>query len=344
MIKKQVVDLIGNTPLIKIKKASEETGCNIFGKAEFLNPGQSVKDRAALEIIKKAIASQEIAPGGSIVEGTAGNTGIGLSLVAGFYGFKSVIVIPETQTEEKKEALRMLGAKLVEVPAKPYSDPNNYIRYSERLASELNKVSKTGAFWANQFDNVNNRQAHIENTSQEIFTQTSGKIDGFICSVGTGGTLAGVSIGLKQRNSEIKIGLADPDGSALFNYYNDGVLKSEGSSITEGIGQGRITKNLEGLKPDFSYNIKDNEALNIIYSLIIEEGLSLGTSSGINICGAIKMAKELGPGHNIVTILCDHSQRYKSKLFNIKFLKEKNLPVPDWFKNQNHDLPNVYIK
>ncbi len=344
MIKKQVVDLIGNTPLIKIKKASEETGCNIFGKAEFLNPGQSVKDRAALEIIKKAIASQEIAPGGSIVEGTAGNTGIGLSLVAGFYGFKSVIVIPETQTEEKKEALRMLGAKLVEVPAKPYSDPNNYIKYSERLASELNKVSKTGAFWANQFDNVNNRQAHIENTSQEIFTQTSGKIDGFICSVGTGGTLAGVSIGLKQRNSEIKIGLADPDGSALFNYYNDGVLKSEGSSITEGIGQGRITKNLEGLKPDFSYNIKDNEALNIIYSLIIEEGLSLGTSSGINICGAIKMAKELGPGHNIVTILCDHSQRYKSKLFNIKFLKEKNLPVPDWFKNQNHDLPNVYIK
>ena len=344
MIKKQVVDLIGNTPLIKIKKASEETGCNIFGKAEFLNPGQSVKDRAALEIIKKAIASQEIAPGGSIVEGTAGNTGIGLSLVAGFYGFKSVIVIPETQTEEKKEALRMLGAKLVEVPAKPYSDPNNYIKYSERLASELNKVSKTGAFWANQFDNVNNRQAHIENTSQEIFTQTSGKIDGFICSVGTGGTLAGVSIGLKQRNSEIKIGLADPDGSALFNYYNDGVLKSEGSSITEGIGQGRITKNLEGLKPDFSYNIKDNEALDIIYSLIIEEGLSLGTSSGINICGAIKMAKELGPGHNIVTILCDHSQRYKSKLFNIKFLKEKNLPVPDWFKNQNHDLPNVYIK
>ena len=344
MIKKQVVDLIGNTPLIKLKKASEETGCNIFGKAEFLNPGQSVKDRAALEMIKKAIASKEIAPGGSIVEGTAGNTGIGLSLVAGFYGFKSVIVIPETQTEEKKEALRMLGAKLVEVPAKPYSDPNNYIRYSERLASELNKVSKTGAFWANQFDNINNRQAHIENTSQEIFEQTSGKIDGFICSVGTGGTLAGVSIGLKQRNSKIKIGLADPDGSALFNYYNDGVLKSEGSSITEGIGQGRITKNLEGLKPDFSYNIKDDEALNIIYSLIVEEGLSLGTSSGINICGAIKMAKELGPGHNIVTILCDHSQRYKSKLFNIEFLKEKNLPIPDWFKNQNHELPNVYIK
>ena len=343
-MKRQVVDLIGNTPLIKLEKASEETGCNIFGKAEFLNPGQSVKDRAALEIIKQAIASKDIGPGGSIVEGTAGNTGIGLSLVASFYGFKSVIVIPETQSEEKKEALKMLGAKLVEVPAKPYSDPNNYIRYSERLASELNKVSKTGAFWANQFDNLNNRKAHIKNTSQEIFEQTNGKIDGFICSVGTGGTLAGVSIGLKQRNSEIKIGLADPDGSALFNYYNDGVLKSEGSSITEGIGQGRITKNLEGLKPDFSYNIKDNEALNIIYSLIIEEGLSLGTSSGINICGAIKMAKELGPGHNIVTILCDHSQRYKSKLFNIKFLKEKNLPVPDWFKNQNHNLPNVYIK
>ena len=343
-MKRQVVDLIGNTPLIKLEKASEETGCNIFGKAEFLNPGQSVKDRAALEIIKQAIASEDIGPGGSIVEGTAGNTGIGLSLVASFYGFKSVIVIPETQSEEKKEALKMLGAKLVEVPAKPYSDPNNYIRYSERLASELNKVSKTGAFWANQFDNLNNRQAHIENTSQEIFEQTNGKIDGFICSVGTGGTLAGVSIGLKQRNSNIKIGLADPDGSALFKYYTDGILKSEGSSITEGIGQGRITKNLEGLKPDFSYNIKDDEALKIIYSLIIEEGLSLGTSSGINICGAIKMGKELGPGHTIVTILCDHSQRYKSKLFNIDFLKEKNLPVPIWFDKENQELPSVLIK
>ena len=311
-MKRQVVDLIGNTPLIKLEKASEETGCNIFGKAEFLNPGGSVKDRAALEIIKQAIASKNIGPGGSIVEGTAGNTGIGLSLVASFYGFKSVIVIPETQSEEKKEALKMLGAKLVEVPAKPYSDPNNYIRYSERLASELNKVSKTGAFWANQFDNLNNRKAHIKNTSQEIFEQTNGKIDGFICSVGTGGTLAGVSIGLKQRNSNIKIGLADPDGSALFKHYTDGILKSEGSSITEGIGQGRITKNLEGLKPDFSYNIKDDEALKIIYSLIIEEGLSLGTSSGINICGAIKMGKELGPGHTIVTILCDHCLLYTS--------------------------------
>ena len=343
-MKTQVIDLIGNTPLIRLKKASDETGCNIFGKAEFLNPGQSVKDRAALEIIKKAIVSKEIRPGGSIVEGTAGNTGIGLSLVASFYGFKSVIVIPETQTEEKKEALKMLGATLVEVPAKPYSDPNNYIRYSERLASELSKVSTKGAFWANQFDNLNNRQAHIENTSQEIWDQTDGKIDGFICSVGTGGTLAGVSIGLKEKNSKIKIGLADPDGSALFNYYKDGVLKSKGSSITEGIGQGRITNNLEGLKPDFSYNIKDDEALNIIYSLIIEEGLSLGTSSGINIAGAIKMAKELGPGHNIVTILCDHSQRYKSKLFNIEFLKEKKLPVPGWFKNGSQDLPNVLIK
>ena len=343
-MKTQVIDLIGNTPLIRLKKASDETGCNIFGKAEFLNPGQSVKDRAALQIIKKAIVSKEIRPGGSIVEGTAGNTGIGLSLVASFYGFKSVIVIPETQTEEKKEALKMLGAKLVEVPAKPYSDPNNYIRYSERLASELSKVSTKGAFWANQFDNLNNRQAHIENTSQEIWDQTDGKIDGFICSVGTGGTLAGVSIGLKEKNSKIKIGLADPDGSALFNYYKDGVLKSKGSSITEGIGQGRITNNLEGLKPDFSYNIKDDEALNIIYSLIIEEGLSLGTSSGINIAGAIKMAKELGPGHNIVTILCDHSQRYKSKLFNIAFLKERNLPIPGWFNNGSQELPNVLIK
>ena len=343
-MKTQVIDLIGNTPLIRLKRASDETECNIFGKAEFLNPGQSVKDRAALQIIKKAIVSKEIRPGGSIVEGTAGNTGIGLSLVASFYGFKSVIVIPETQTEEKKEALKMLGAKLVEVPAKPYSDPNNYIRYSERLASELSKVSTKGAFWANQFDNLNNRQAHIENTSQEIWDQTNGKIDGFICSVGTGGTLAGVSIGLKEKNSKIKIGLADPDGSALFNYYKDGVLKSKGSSITEGIGQGRITNNLEGLKPDFSYNIKDDEALNIIYSLIIEEGLSLGTSSGINIAGAIKMAKELGPGHNIVTILCDHSQRYKSKLFNIEFLKERNLPIPDWFNNGSQELPNVLIK
>ena len=343
-MKTQVIDLIGNTPLIRLKKASDETGCNIFGKAEFLNPGQSVKDRAALQIIKKAIVSKEIRPGGSIVEGTAGNTGIGLSLVASFYGFKSVIVIPETQTEEKKEALKMLGAKLVEVPAKPYSDPNNYIRYSERLASELSKVSTKGAFWANQFDNLNNRQAHIENTSQEIWDQTNGKIDGFICSVGTGGTLAGVSIGLKEKNSKIKIGLADPDGSALFNYYKDGVLKSKGSSITEGIGQGRITNNLEGLKPDFSYNIKDDEALNIIYSLIIEEGLSLGTSSGINIAGAIKMAKELGPGHNIVTILCDHSQRYKSKLFNIAFLKDRNLPIPSWFNNGSQEFPNVLIK
>ena len=343
-MKTQVIDLIGNTPLIRLKKASDETGCNIFGKAEFLNPGQSVKDRAALQIIKKAIVSKEIRPGGSIVEGTAGNTGIGLSLVASFYGFKSVIVIPETQTEEKKEALKMLGAKLVEVPAKPYSDPNNYIRYSERLASELSKVSTKGAFWANQFDNLNNRQAHIENTSQEIWGQTDGKIDGFICSVGTGGTLAGVSIGLKEKNSKIKIGLADPDGSALFKYYNGGVLESNGSSITEGIGQGRITKNLEGLKPDFSYNIKDEDALNIIYSLIIEEGLSLGTSSGINISGAIKMAKELGPGHNIVTILCDPSQRYKSKLFNIAFLKERNLPIPGWFNNGSQELPNVLIK
>jgi cysteine synthase A len=343
-VKKQVVDLIGNTPLIRLKKASEETGCNIYGKAEFLNPGQSVKDRAALKIIKSAIASKEISPGGSIVEGTAGNTGIGISLVASFFGFESVIVIPETQTEEKKEALKMLGAKLVEVPAKPYSDPNNYIKYSERLAFELNKVSKAGAYWANQFDNLNNRQAHIEDTSHEIWEQTNGKVDGFICSVGTGGTLAGVSIGLKEKNPNIKIGLADPDGSALFSYYKDGVLKSEGSSITEGIGQGRITKNLEGLKPEFSYNVKDEEALNIIYSLIVEEGLSLGTSSGINICGAIKMAKELGPGHTIVTILCDHSQRYKSKLFNIEFLKEKNLPVPDWFKKGTQDLPSVLIE
>ena len=341
MFVSNVTNLIGNTPLIKLGRASELTGCNILGKAEFLNPGQSVKDRAALKIIQEARKRDEISENGIIVEGTAGNTGIGLSLVARCYGYQSVIVIPETQTEEKKEALKMLGANLVEVPAKPYKDPNNYIRYSERLAKSLKKTSGNGAFWANQFDNKDNRIAHIENTAQEIWRQTEGKIDGFICSVGTGGTLAGVSLGLKERNSNIKIGIADPDGSALFSYFKNGTLKSSGSSITEGIGQGRITKNLENIMVDFAYNINDREALEEIYSLIYLEGLSLGTSSGINVCGAIKMAQEMGPGKTIVTILCDHSQRYKSKLFDASFLKGKNLPQPEWLTS-SLSLPEVF--
>jgi cysteine synthase A len=343
MLPSNLINLIGNTPLIKLKRASELTNCNILGKAEFLNPGQSVKDRAALKILEEARKRDDIRQNGTIVEGTAGNTGIGLSLVARFFGYKSVIVIPETQSSEKKETLKMLGANLVEVPAKPYKDPNNYIRYSERLADALNKNSSEGAFWANQFDNQDNRNAHIDTTAIEIWNQTEGKVDGFICSVGTGGTLAGVSLGLREKNPNIKIGLADPDGSALFNYFNNGKLKSEGSSITEGIGQGRITKNLEGLDVDFAYNIKDNVALETIFSLIYEEGISLGTSSGINVCGAIKMAQEMGPGKTIVTILCDHSQRYQSKLFNLDFLKEKNLPFPKWYE-QSDSLPRVFTR
>jgi cysteine synthase A len=341
MVISNFINLVGNTPLIKLERASEITGCNILGKAEFLNPGQSVKDRAALNIVQEARKRNDIADNGTIVEGTAGNTGIGLSLVARCLGYRSVIVIPETQTEEKKDTLRMLGANLVEVPAKPYKDPNNYIHYSERLAQTLRKTSSNGTFWANQFDNQDNRIAHIENTAQEIWDQTEGNIDGFICSVGTGGTLAGVSMGLKQRNPSVKIALADPDGSSLFNYFRHGTLKAEGSSITEGIGQGRITKNLEGIEVDFAYNIKDYEALEQIYSLIHQEGISLGTSSGINICGAIKMAHEMGPGKTIVTILCDHSQRYQSKLFNMDFLKKNDLPLPKWYKT-SIDLPEVF--
>lgn len=341
MVISNFINLVGNTPLIKLERASEITGCNILGKAEFLNPGQSVKDRAALNMVQEARKRNDITDNGTIVEGTAGNTGIGLSLVARCLGYRSVIVIPETQTEEKKDALRMLGANLVEVPAKPYKDNNNYIRYSERLAQKLRENSSTGTFWANQFDNQDNRIAHIENTAQEIWRQTEGKIDGFICSVGTGGTLAGVSLGLKERNSNIKIGIADPDGSALFSYFKKGTLKSSGSSITEGIGQGRITKNLENIMVDFAYNINDREALEEIYSLIYLEGLSLGTSSGINVCGAIKMAQEMGPGKTIVTILCDHSQRYKSKLFDASFLKGKNLPQPEWLTS-SLSLPEVF--
>ncbi|MDO8287652.1 MAG: cysteine synthase A [Parvibaculum sp.] len=329
-IKQGLVDSIGNTPLIRLKRASEETGCTILGKAEFLNPGQSVKDRAALYIIKDAVARGELRPGGTIVEGTAGNTGIGLALVGNALGFKSVIVIPETQSQEKKDMLRLCGARLIEVPAVPYKDDMNYVKYSGRLAAELAASEPAGAIWANQFDNVANRQAHIETTGPEIWTQTDGKVDGFTCAVGTGGTLAGIGMALKARNKNVKIALADPDGAALYHFYKHGTLKAEGSSITEGIGQGRITANLVDAPIDDAYNIPDAEALPIIFDLLKEEGLCLGGSSGINVAGAIRLARDLGPGHTIVTILCDYGTRYQTKLFNPVFLKEKNLPAPDW--------------
>ncbi len=330
---------IGNTPLIKLRKASEETGCTILGKAEFLNPGQSVKDRAALYIIKDAIASGALKPGGTIVEGTAGNTGIGLALVGASMGFRTVIVIPETQSQEKKDMLRLAGAELVEVPAAPYKNPNNYVRYSGRLAAELAKTEPNGAIWANQFDNVANRQAHIEMTGPEIWAQTDGKVDGFICAVGSGGTMAGVGMALQPKG--VKIGLADPDGATLHSFYTTGEMKSEGGSITEGIGQGRITANLEGFTPDVSYNIPDAEALPYVFDLLRDEGLVLGGSSGINIAGAVRMARDMGPGHTIVTILCDYGTRYQSKLFNVEFLKSKGLPVPDWFL-ASRTVPSVF--
>lgn len=329
-IKQGLVDSIGNTPMIRLKRASEITGCTILGKAEFLNPGQSVKDRAALYIIKDAVARGELRPGGTIVEGTAGNTGIGLALVGNALGFKSVIVIPETQSQEKKDMLRLCGARLIEVPAVPYRDENNYVKYSGRLAAELAASEPAGAIWANQFDNVANRQAHIETTGPEIWTQTDGKIDGFTCAVGTGGTLAGIGMALKERNKNVKIALSDPEGAALFNFYKHGELKAEGSSITEGIGQGRITANLEDAPIDDAYQIPDAEALPLVFDLLKEEGLCLGGSSGINVAGAIRLARDLGPGHTIVTILCDYGTRYQTKLFNPAFLKEKNLPFPDW--------------
>ena len=325
MIKHSVLDTIGNTPLIRLKAVSEETGCEILGKAEFLNPGQSVKDRAALGIVRAAEASGDLQPGGTIVEGTAGNTGIGLALVGNALGYKTIIVFPRTQSQEKKDAIRILGAKLVEVDAVPYSNPNHYARYSGRLAEETE-----GAFWANQFDNVANRETHEKTTGPEIFSQTNGEVDGFVCAVGSGGTLAGVASALRQLNPEIKIGLADPGGASLYNYYNDGELKAEGTSITEGIGQSRITKNLEDLVVDFPYRVTDNEALSILFRLVTEEGLCLGGSSGINIAGAVKMAKEMGPGHTIVTILCDYGNRYQSKLFNPEFLQSRDLPLPPW--------------
>jgi len=341
-IRNDLVEAVGNTPLIKLKRASEATGCTILGKAEFLNPGQSVKDRAALYIIRDAVARGELRPGGVIVEGTAGNTGIGLALVGNALGFRSVIVIPDTQSQEKKDMLRLAGATLVEVPAVAYANPNNYVKVSGRLAEALAKTEPNGAVWANQFDNVANRLAHIETTGPEIWRQTDGKVDGFVAAVGTGGTLAGTGIALKERNPAVKIALADPFGAALYSYYTTGELKSEGSSITEGIGQGRITANLEGAPIDIAYRIPDAEAVQIVFDLLEFEGLCLGGSSGINVAGAVRLAKELGPGHTIVTVLCDYGTRYQSKLFNPAFLREKGLPVPGWLE-RDVEVPNVLV-
>jgi cysteine synthase A len=340
MILPDVIAAIGNTPLIRLKHASEATGCEILGKAEFLNPGQSVKDRAALFIIRDAIAKGTLRPGGTIVEGTAGNTGIGLSLVANALGFRTVIVIPSSQSQEKKDALKLMGAELIEVPPVPYRDPNNYVRLSGRLAEDLAKTEKNGAIWANQFDNVANRQAHIETTGPEIWRQTNGKVDGFTCAVGSGGSLAGIAMALKAKNPAVKIAAADPLGSAIYSWVKSGKLQSHGSSITEGIGQGRVTANLEGAPIDDAYQIADEEALPVIFDLLEHEGLSLGGSSGINVAGAIRMARELGPGHTVVTMLCDYGNRYQSKLFNPEFLKGKGLPVPRWLSEKRvRDIP-----
>lgn len=325
-----ILDLIGHTPLLRLRRASELTGCEILAKAEFMNPGQSVKDRAALFIIRDAEAKGLLKPGGRIVEGTAGNTGIGLAMVGKALGYKCTIVIPRTQSQEKKDAIRLFGAELVEVDAVPYANENNYIKYSGRLAAELNDREPNGAIWANQFDNVANRQAHIVGTGPEIWAQTDGKVDGFICAVGSGGTLAGVAQALRERRADVKIGLADPHGAALYSYYTDGELKSEGGSISEGIGQGRITANLTDLKVDYAYRIADEEMLLTIYDLLEFEGLVMGGSTGVNVAGAIRMAKDLGPGHTIVTVLCDQGSRYQSKIFNPAFLREKGLPVPPW--------------
>jgi cysteine synthase A len=324
------VGAIGNTPLIRLRKLSQETGCEILGKAEFQNPGGSVKDRAAWAIIKDAEERGTLRPGGIIVEGTAGNTGIGLALVARARGYRTVIVIPDTQSQEKKDLLRISGAELREVPAVPYKDPDNYVHVSERLAQELNESHPQGAIWARQFDNVANRRGHYETTGPEIWRQTDGKVDAFVCAVGTGGTLAGAGMALKERNKDVIIGLADPMGAALYNYYAHGELKAEGSSISEGIGQGRITANLEGLTVDAPFQIPDEEAIPVVFDLLEQEGLCLGASSGVNVAGALRLAKQLGPGHTIVTILCDNGMRYQSKLFNPAFLREKGLPVPDW--------------
>lgn len=335
MFRTSTLDAIGNTPLIKLKAASEATGCTILGKAEFMNPGQSIKDRAAKFIIEDAIAKGNLKPGGTVVEGTAGNTGIGLTVVANAMGFKTVIVIPKTQSQEKKDAIVLMGAELIQVPAVPYANPDNYIKISGRLADQLAKTESAGAIWANQFDNTANRDGHIKTTAREIWEQTDGKIDGFVSAVGTGGTIAGVSIGLKEFNKDIKVALADPMGAALYSFYTKGELKSEGSSITEGIGQGRITANLDGFTPDMSYQIDDEEAIAIVFDLLENEGLCMGGSTGINIAGAIRLAKEMGPGHTIVTLLCDQGSRYQSKLFNPEFLASKDLPIPTWLTRKS---------
>ncbi|MHA7859140.1 MAG: cysteine synthase A [Henriciella sp.] len=328
-----VLDLIGNTPLMRLNRLSEETGCEILGKCEFLNPGQSVKDRPALGMVRDAEASGRLKPGGTIVEGTAGNTGIGLAMVGAALGYKVVIVMPRTQSKEKKDAVRNLGAKLVEVDAVPYSNPNHYARYSGRLAEELNETEPNGAIWANQFDNQANRKAHYETMGPEIWEQTGGKVDGFICAVGSGGTLAGTAMALREKSDgRVKIGIADPGGAALYEYYKNGELKAEGTSMTEGIGQGRITGNLEDLTVDYAYRVHDSEALDILFDLIEHEGLSLGGSAGVNLAGAVKLAKDMGPGHTIVTILCDYGNRYQDKLFNPEFLRSKDLPVPAWLE------------
>ncbi|WP_295559888.1 cysteine synthase A [uncultured Hyphomicrobium sp.] len=336
------VQAVGHTPLIRLRRASEETGCTVLGKAEFMNPAQSVKDRAALFLIEDAFKRGAIKAGGVIVEGTAGNTGIGLAALSRALGLRAVIVMPDTQSVEKKDAVRALGAELVEVPAVPYANPNNYVHYSRRLAEALAETEPNGAVWANQFDNVANRDGHARMTAKEIWAQTDGKIDGFVSAVGTGGTLAGVALGLRERSKSVKIALADPPGAALYAYYTRGVLEARGSSVTEGIGQGRITANLEGFSPDFSFEIPDTESIPLIHQLIVDEGLCLGGSSGVNIAGAIALARTLGPGHVIVTMLCDHGTRYQSKLLNPAFLASKDLPVPDWLSSSRGALPDVF--
>jgi cysteine synthase A len=338
-IKNGLVEAIGNTPLIRLPWFSALTGCEILGKAEFLNPGGSVKDRAALAIVRDAEQRGALRHGGVIVEGTAGNTGIGLALVGNARGYRTVIVIPDTQSQEKKDALRACGAVLYEVPAVPYRNPNNYVHVAERLAQALARTERNGAIWAQQFDNVANRRGHYETTGPEIWRQTGGKVDGFICAAGTGGTLAGVAAALQERNPQIKIGLADPPGAALYHYYKHGELKAEGSSITEGIGQGRVTQNLEGLHVDYPFLIEDNETVQTVFDLVEHEGLVLGTSSGINVAGAVRMAREIGPGHTLVTVLCDSGSRYASRLFNPAFLRSKALPVPDWMSSGTPSLP-----
>ena len=338
-----VAAAVGRTPLIKLKRASEETGCTILGKAEFMNPGQSVKDRAALFIIRDAVKRGTLRPGGTVVEGTAGNTGIGLTVIGNALGFRTVIVIPETQSREKKDALRLLGAELIEVPQVPYKNPNQYVHYSQRLAEALAKSEPNGAIWANQWDNTANRRAHIEGTAEEIWADTQGKVDGFVSAVGSGGTLGGVSDGLKAKRRDIKIALADVPGAALYSFYTTGVLKAEGSSITEGIGQGRVTKNIEGAVVDRAYLIPDEESVPICFQLLVEEGLCVGGSTGVNIAGAIRLAKEMGPGHTIVTLLCDYGTRYQSRLFDPAFLKSKNLPTPPWLVEERAALPKMFV-